>query len=114
MDKALKQAKPQLQVSAKDGKVIIIGNQEGLDLLARIVSVASTTPYADAAVGPDGRGIVICAMPSSLPGVLVRERVDELVEMAVEDMVGFYRREFQVDIAAEFNLQLGDAVQVVG
>jgi len=33
MDKALKQAKPQLQVSAKDGKVIIIGNQEGLDLL---------------------------------------------------------------------------------
>jgi len=57
MDKALKQAKPQLQVSAKDGKVIIIGNQEGLDLLARIVSVASTTPYADAAVGPDGRGI---------------------------------------------------------
>jgi len=53
-------------------------------------------------------------MPSSLPGVLVRERVDELVEMAVEDMVGFYRREFQVDIAAEFNLQLGDAVQVVG
>lgn len=40
MDKALKQAKPQLQVSAKDGKVIIIGNQEGLDLLARIVSVA--------------------------------------------------------------------------
>lgn len=110
MEMALNQAKPQLQVSAKDGKVIIIGNQEGLDLLTRILSVASTVPYADAAVGPDGKGIVICAMPSLLPGVLVRERVDELVEMAVDEMVSFYRSEFSADIAAEYNLQLGDAI----
>ncbi len=97
-------AKPLIRFHVADGRVLIVGNERGMKLLADLASGAREEPYAEAVMQSPEAGYVICAMRCLDDDANSIDPDDPKIEAAVNRMVEDYSIDFQHDIRTEFKL----------